>query len=286
MRSSRLPARQIRRVCDFCRQQQQHNITTTRSIHASPTRKSRAIDPPPLASLQYPSCGPRHDSRISTRLFSRSSILRNNNDTSNENTTTATTQQPSDDAKSNADKAKTPPQTHYDFFPETLPAGPPPHGPFEIDVRALRREFLALQGGAHPDLHPAHMKARAQATSARINEAFRTLARALPRAQYVLALRGLDVAGDETAKVEDPALLLLVLEAREGIEEAQSEEELEGLKAENEERIRASEERLGELFAGDLLEEAREEAVRLRYWVNVRESIDNWERGKPIVLEH
>jgi molecular chaperone HscB len=34
------------------------------------------------------------------------------------------------------------------------------------------------------------------------------------------------------------------------------------------------------------VEAAKREAVRLRYWVNIKESLDNWERGKPIVLEH
>jgi molecular chaperone HscB len=178
------------------------------------------------------------------------------------------------------------PQTHYEFFPKTLPDGPPPRGRFKIDVRALRREFLGLQSGAHPDLHPSHMKARAQATSARINEAFKTLESPLQRAQYILSLHGLDVANDETAKVEDPELLMLVLETRECIEEAEEEGHLEGLKAENDERISLCEDRLEELFAKDDLEAAKAEVVRLRYWVNIRESINNWEKGKPVVLEH
>ena len=131
------------------------------------------------------------------------------------------------------------------------------------------------------------MKARAQATSARINEAYKTLSHPLLRAQYVLSLRtGEDVAADETAKVEDPELLMLVLETRECIEEAESEGDLEGLRAENEERIEDSVKRLGRMFAADDLAGAREEVVRLRYWMNIRESVDNWEKGKPVVLEH
>ncbi|RYC63203.1 hypothetical protein CHU98_g2987 [Xylaria longipes] len=79
---------------------------------------------------------------------------------------------------------------------------------------------------------------------------------------------------------------MLVLETRECIEEAQEEADLEGLKIENDERIAESEDRLEELFAADDLDAAKAETVRLRYWVNVRESINNWEKGKPIVLEH
>lgn len=179
-----------------------------------------------------------------------------------------------------------PPKTHYDLFPLTLPSGPPPAGHFPIDVRALRREFLTLQSKHHPDLAPASLKPQAEAYSAIINDAYKTLSNPLTRAQYLLSLRGVDVANDETLKVEEPELLMMVLEAREEIEEATEESEIEKLRETNEERVRESEERLDELFAGDDVEGAKREAVRLRYWVNVRESLDNWEAGKPVVLQH
>ncbi|KAK3185298.1 molecular chaperone [Lecanicillium sp. MT-2017a] len=179
-----------------------------------------------------------------------------------------------------------PPATHYDIFPSSLPSGPPPAGPFHIDTRTLRREFLQLQARAHPDMHPASDKARAEATSARINEAFKTLANPLLRAQYLLSLRGVDVANDETLKVEEPELLMLVLEAREEIEDAQSEADLEEPRRVNEERILEGEKLLEKAFIEDDIEAAKREAVRMRYWVNIRDSLDNWEQGKPVVLEH
>ncbi|KAI0432637.1 Co-chaperone Hsc20 [Xylaria sp. FL1042] len=309
MRSSSLfPARQMRRVCAFCRQQQQQqqqqqqeHIATTRSLHTSSTRQQSGASNSPLTSSHSRSYRLNQSSPATTRQrpFSQSVAFRNGSSTTTSPTTTTTQEQQSKPISSSTtndttsdDKPKTP-QTHYDFFPETLPAGPPPHGPFEIDLRALRREFLALQAGAHPDLHPSHMKARAQATSARINEAYKTLSHPLLRAQYILSLvHGVDVAGDETGKVEDPELLMLVLETRECIEEADEEGDLVGLREENEGRIEACLGRLGELFARagedgeDALSQARDEVVRLRYWVNIRESIDNWEKGKPVVLEH
>ncbi|KAM0437752.1 hypothetical protein ACHAPT_002117 [Fusarium lateritium] len=182
--------------------------------------------------------------------------------------------------------AAAPPTTHYHLFPETLPDGPPPTGHFPIDTRALRREFLRLQARAHPDMHPSSDKARAEAMSARINEAYKTLANPLLRAQYLLSLRGVDVANDETLKVEEPGLLMLVLEAREEIEEAESEDDLAEPRAANDVRIAQSEEVLEQAFQHDDIEAAKHEAVRLRYWVNIKESLDNWERGKHIVLQH
>ncbi|EKG21816.1 Heat shock protein DnaJ [Macrophomina phaseolina MS6] len=180
----------------------------------------------------------------------------------------------------------TPQHTHYTFFPKTLPHGPPPAGPFAIDLRALRNEFLQLQAGAHPDRHSGADKRRAEALSARINEAYRALQNPLLRAQHLLQLRGIDVAEDERLKVEDPELLMEVLEARERIEEAESEEALQDMKEENERRIEQSVEVLDRAFKEDDMDKAKEEAVRLRYWVNIKDSLDAWEPGKPVVLQH
>jgi len=150
-------------------------------------------------------------------------------------------------------------------------------------VRALRREFLQLQARAHPDLHPAERKNAAQATSALINEAFRTLSNPLLRAQYLLSLKGgVTAADDERAKVEDPELLVEVMEARESIEDAHTEKDLQEVRRVNDERIRKSEEVLEEAFRVDDLATAVEETVRLRYWVVIKESLDYWEPGRRV----
>ncbi|KAI1430125.1 Co-chaperone Hsc20 [Xylaria sp. FL1777] len=309
MRSSIFPARQMRRVCAFCRhqhqQQRQRHITTTRNLHTSSTHQKGSSSSHPLASSQPQSYRSPHSSTATPhqRPFSSTqqpspspSSSPSSSSSATATTTTTTTSNNNNNNSNNSNNSNKPqaPQTHYDFFPSTLPSGPPPRGRFEIDVRALRREFLSLQAGAHPDLHAAEHKARAQATSARINEAFRTLADPLLRAQHVLSLRGVVGGGgdgggsveEETARVDDAGLLMLVLETRERIEEARDEADLVELRDENEARVRDCVDRLGALFAEDRLEEARDEVVRLRYWVNVRESIDNWEKGKPVVLEH
>lgn len=179
------------------------------------------------------------------------------------------------------------PLTHYDIFPETLPLGSPPSGHFPIDTRALRREFLRLQARHHPDMHPpGPAKVRAEATSALINDAYKTLANPLLRAQYLLSLRGVDVATDETMQVDDPSLLAVVLEAHEEISDADKEEDLAELRAVNDARIGESERVLEEAFHKDDVDAAKREAVKLRYWVNIKQSLDDWEEGRPVVLQH
>jgi len=176
--------------------------------------------------------------------------------------------------------------THYHLFPKSLPSGPPPHGRFAVDLSALRKEFLQLQARAHPDLHPPEDKNKAQALSARINEAYKTLQSPLLRAQYLLSLKGIDIHEDETAKVEDAELLMEVLDARERIEEAEEEVELVEMKEDNDGRILNSVRVLEDAFEKDDIELAKSEAVRLRYWANIKESLDGWEKGKPVVLVH
>lgn len=179
-------------------------------------------------------------------------------------------------------QASSPPQTYYELFPASIPSGPPPTGPFKLDKSALRKEFLQLQAKAHPDLHVAKDKARAEATSAYINEAYKTLLNPLSRAQYLLSLRGVDIANDERAKVEDPDLLMNVLDIREQIEEA-DDKKIVLLKLENDDRIAESEEKLNRIFENEgRTEEAKSEAVKLRYLYNIRESLDAWEEGKEV----
>ncbi|KFH44979.1 J-type co-chaperone-like protein [Hapsidospora chrysogenum ATCC 11550] len=262
------PARSISRICLRCRLQA--GPSSPRPSLSSRTTAAPSLSPSrnPLIQAHQRAAPFSHTARALSAASS------NKDDNSSNRHQSSSSSRPSA------------PRTHYDIFPQTLADGPPPAGHFPIDTRALRREFLQLQARAHPDLHPAESKTRAAATSSLINEAYRTLANPLLRAQYLLSLRGVDVANDETLKVEEPDLLMLVLEAREEIEEAQTEDDLERPRRENDERIRESEQRLDRAFAEDDVEAAKREAVRLRYWVNIRESLDNWEPGKPVVLEH
>ncbi|KAI1651519.1 Co-chaperone Hsc20 [Daldinia loculata] len=294
MRSSLLPRRPLRRVCDACRQQQSRHATSTIINNAAPV--SSAISNRSFSSRQLTTIRPTpcrthisNSNSNSLSLQTRRHLSSSAASSPREQEASATAEQETPKPASTEREDGKKLISHYDLFPQTLPQGPPPKGRFAIDVRALRREFLTLQSTAHPDLAPpgASSKRRAEAASARINDAYRTLADPLSRAQYLLRQRwGIDAAGEETGRVEDPELLMLVLETREAIEEAGSEEDLEPVRAENEARIRESEDRLARAFEEDDGERARREVTRLRYWVNIRDAVHNWEEGKPVVLQH
>jgi len=177
------------------------------------------------------------------------------------------------------------PQTYYDMFPETFPSGPPPKSPFTPDLKKLRKEFIQLQALAHPDRASADKQRQAEALSARINEAYKTLQDPLRRARYLLAQRGIDVE-DESAQISDNALLMEVMEAREAVEEVEDEEGLAGIREENDARIAASVDVLEQCFEKGDVEAAAQEAIRLRYWSNIAESIHGWEKGVGGGLNH
>ncbi|KAL3465347.1 HSCB C-terminal oligomerization domain-containing protein [Aspergillus heterothallicus] len=186
-------------------------------------------------------------------------------------------------------KIPNPPNTtnNYTIFPRTLPAGPPPASPFDIDLATLRREFLSLQNTLHPDKYPpGPLKQEAEALSARINDAYRTLGDPLLRAQYILRkFHGIDVMAEDGAGQHplDPELLMEVMDVQEAIEEVGEGEEavkaIEGMKRENEERVRGCVGKMAEAFDKGDVQAAVGECVRLKFWVSVGEGLREWEPG-------
>lgn len=176
---------------------------------------------------------------------------------------------------------------YYTIFPRTIPAGPPPASTFDISASDLRREFLQLQNLVHPDKYPAgELKQHAEALSARINEAYRTLLDPLQRAQYLLReWHGIDVTAEDasTKHALDPETLMEVMEVQETIEEVcaspEAEAEIETLKQENNSRIQACVKSLGEAVDRGDVETARQECVRLRFWYSVGEGLHEWQPG-------
>lgn len=179
--------------------------------------------------------------------------------------------------------------SHYSIFPNTLPLGPPPAGPFNIDLTALRREFLQLQSHFHPDKSPPDKKAKAEALSSRINEAYKTLRDPLLRAQYILLnTYGIDVTSeDNSAHPMDVGILMEVMEAQESMEEAETEKQIMALKEQNQERIDVTLRLLDDAFTSRDAEVARRECIRLRYWASLAEGLNAWDgKGSEVRLAH
>lgn len=192
---------------------------------------------------------------------------------------------------------------YYTLFPSTLPSGPPPNPEtkFDIPLRTLRTEFLSLQNRTHPDKYPPGApKQKAEALSALLNEAYRTLSDPLARAQYLLKIQhNIDVTAEESAATDkqalDPETLMAVMEVQEKIEELAEEEGsgeeaekvIEEMKGENRERVEEGVKVLGEMVERGDVEGMRRECVRLRFWYSVGEGLKEWTPGvREIRLVH
>lgn len=170
----------------------------------------------------------------------------------------------------------------YDYFN----AKAPPEGPFRLDTRALRRQFLNAQQKVHPDNFSQSEGKRlvAESTSSLLNKAYTTLLSPLARAEYLLSLQNIETSEGE--KLTDSNVLMTVMEAREEIEEASKPEDLENIRKSNELLIVDEVAALERAFAERDYESARVSAVKLRYWLNIQSAIKDWEPGQEIKLDH
>lgn len=81
-------------------------------------------------------------------------------------------------------------------------------------------------------------------------------------------------------------LLSLILETREALEEAETQESVDSIREQNKKERVACKERLCELLNGQQWAEAKLEAIKLRYLENVEQVCREWMPGKEIVLQH
>ena len=226
--------------------------------------------------------------QTTARLFTSTPRPQTSNDNNNNHNETRETGPPTPDLTN-----------YYTLFPQTLPNGPPPNTPFSIPLRALRAEFLTLQNQAHPDKYATGLpKQRAEALSALLNEAYRTLSDPLHRAQYLLRLQhDIDVTAEDSAAADkqalDPETLMAVMEVQERIEEvaaeppAEAEGVIEEMKGENRGRVEENVRVLGEAVERGDVEAMRRECVKLRFWYSVGEGLREWEPGvREIRLVH
>lgn len=112
-----------------------------------------------------------------------------------------------------------------------------------------------------------------QVSSAELSNAYRALSNPLTRAEHILELNSVNPL-QESASLQDEDLLMEIMMAREHVSEAESEEELQPITKENDERYTQAEQKIAEaLNAGDF-DTAKAVLVQLTYWTKLREAID------------
>ncbi|KAF9925485.1 hypothetical protein FBU30_004737 [Linnemannia zychae] len=158
---------------------------------------------------------------------------------------------------------------------------------FDIDLKDLRLKFFKIQQLIHPDSYSQNTngdQVYAQQQSSLANKAYSTLKEPLHRANYMLDLSGAPI--NETEKLDESELLMEVMEARELLEEAQTEDEVQELKSVNDARIKDAVAGLSKSFKENDLGQAKTLAIELQYWIRIQNVIRDWVAGHPIVSDH
>jgi molecular chaperone HscB len=138
-----------------------------------------------------------------------------------------------------------------------------------IDLEALETEFLRLSREFHPDRFagaPEAERAEIQRSSARINDAYRTLRDPVARAEHLLALEGVERSEGE-AKCP-PDLLAEVFELRELLLEEPGPEVVDRV------RRMAAEAEEGLADLGRRLDAAEDPSERAGILARIREALD------------
>lgn len=155
---------------------------------------------------------------------------------------------------------------HFELF-ELEPA-------LEIDLTQLKAKFLKLQQQYHPDNNQDQIE-QAIVKSSQVNQAYDALKHIDSRASYLLQLQKQD--GGLEQSIHDFEFLQSALELREQLDEATSNEQLQGLRTEVEQWINALIKEFQIDYAEQDWSEARDTVRKLRFFRHVLMDIDKAE---------
>ncbi|CCM07096.1 uncharacterized protein FIBRA_09423 [Fibroporia radiculosa] len=149
--------------------------------------------------------------------------------------------------------------------------------PFVVDTVEIKQRFRDLQSVVHPDRWVGKGSERQDAAatmSARINEALHRLSNPLLRVEYILAHEG--HAGEETDKLEDPTLLMEILEMRELVEGAESREVVDEVRSENAVKLEETVQEIEQLVGEKDWAAVKSAAVKLKYLQGIEQAAAAW----------
>mmetsp|Transcript_30338 Transcript_30338/g.34464 ORF Transcript_30338/g.34464 Transcript_30338/m.34464 type:complete len:169 (+) Transcript_30338:608-1114(+) len=152
---------------------------------------------------------------------------------------------------------------------------------FDLDLQLINRRYKDLQKVIHPDLFnnsEETEKGAAEELSTHVNEAYFTLRNEIQRANYLLKLQGEEVL-EEGHSITDPLLIMEIMEVRENISMANSDEDLDKLRAENQTKKSELLREFQTYFSAKEVDEAKQTLVKLSYYSKILEEIQNREES-------
>merc|ERR1711957_779790 len=108
-----------------------------------------------------------------------------------------------------------------------------------------------------------------------MGEAGSVLRRPLQRARYWMELHGVRVL-EEDQRIGDMAMMMEIMEVSEGLDDAQSREEVDSLTATNNLKIRAVESQLSDVFKQEKWSDARALVEKLQMLTRLEDRMNDW----------
>jgi len=148
---------------------------------------------------------------------------------------------------------------------------------FDLDPQVIERAFFDRTKELHPDRFasaPAAERVAALSRSRALNDAYQTLKKPVPRAEYLLARAGIKIGDNEQL---DPAFLMEILEMREELAEARvakRTDQIEKLCTTMKQRRGTAIESLSALFSQQDLVAIKRQLIVLRYLDRYLEECD------------
>eukprot|EP01024_Parvocaulis_polyphysoides_P056146 TRINITY_DN5858_c1_g4_i1.p1 TRINITY_DN5858_c1_g4~~TRINITY_DN5858_c1_g4_i1.p1 ORF type:complete len:264 (-),score=43.65 TRINITY_DN5858_c1_g4_i1:102-869(-) len=149
---------------------------------------------------------------------------------------------------------------------------------FDIDLQQLDKRYKALQFLLHPDKFEVKSDKERQYSlqqASLVNSAYNTLKNPLARAKYLCKLYGWQTQEEEEGTIEDPELLMQIMEEREAVEETADQQLLQNMRQSNMQKQSQLADSLASAFQNDQREEIKRLVTELTYVVRLGEEILN-----------
>ncbi|KAG4306355.1 hypothetical protein PORY_000343 [Pneumocystis oryctolagi] len=160
------------------------------------------------------------------------------------------------------------------IFPKSLKVLPP-EGDFLIDVKALHKEYLEIQKKIHPDIHERKghkQRLLSESLTSMLNTAYSTLVDPLSRAHYFLSLHDVSIP-DQDEVCQNSELLSEIMELNEKIEEIEVQEDMQLIRKTIDEKIQEEIMKINSGFKILEFETIKQAAIRLKYWMNMKNTL-------------
>lgn len=160
---------------------------------------------------------------------------------------------------------------HFELF--AMPAA------FNLDAAELQQRYRKLQQTLHPDRFANgsdREKLRAVQRTAQLNDAYQTLRSPLSRAEYLLELRGIDLAHEQTT-LNDPEFLMAQMEWRERIAEVDDLESLDAAYKDLQEQMRDLQAELEQQLATETNDAAANTVRKLKFMHKLHHELEQIE---------